>query len=175
MYERCSEPARRAIFVAIVHSRLQESLVVDSEHLLMALIHEEFRSNTLFHLQEHFPLYCGCPCKFAKYQDAPSPEPVLTDDMKRVLARTLREADAIRDYWIDTEHLILGILVERKCLAARYLYKTGLSLKTARQIVISSRASRPEYGPVSQWWGLQSPLEWLLFKWRLRKYQKEIG
>jgi ATP-dependent Clp protease ATP-binding subunit ClpA len=128
------------------------------------------RANILFGLREHFPLHCGCPCKFASYEEAPKAKPVLTDDMKRILARTAREADSLRDYWIDTEHLLLGILAEPNCLAGQYLAKAGLNLKCARRTVVENMSSRPDYGPVSQWWNLQSPWERLMFKWRIRRY-----
>jgi hypothetical protein len=103
VYERCTELARRAIFFAVVYSRFRESPKVDSEDLLRGLMHDEgSRVNTIFQLRERFPLHCGCPQKFATYEEAPAPEPALTNDVKRILARSAQEADALRDYWIDT-------------------------------------------------------------------------
>src|SRR2546423_907325 len=93
---------------------------------------EDSRANTIFSLREHFPLYCGCPCKFATTEEVPKTKPTITDDVKRILARTAWEADAMRDYWIETEHLLLGIMAERDCLAAQYLAAMGLTLKDAR-------------------------------------------
>jgi hypothetical protein len=75
----------------------------------------------LFRLREIFPLHCGCPKRFTSLESAPKSNPQLTDDAKRILARTAWEADAARDYWIDTEHLLLGILGEKTCLAAQHL------------------------------------------------------
>jgi hypothetical protein len=80
------------------------------------------------------------------------------------------EANVLRDYWIDTEHLLLGILGERSCVAAQYLSKAGLELRAARRVVVENKSARPEYGPVSLWWRLGSPLEWLMFKLGLWKY-----
>jgi ATP-dependent Clp protease ATP-binding subunit ClpA len=172
MFERCSDPTRHAIFYARALATLNGSATIDSVHLLCGLMWKsDSRAQELFHLQETFPLYSGCPWKFAGLEAAPQSNPLLTDDAKRILARTQWEADAARDYWIDTEHLLLGILGEKTCLAALYLTRAGLTLKNTRRLVIENKASRPDYGPVPQLWGVQSPFERLLFKWRSRKYE----
>jgi ATP-dependent Clp protease ATP-binding subunit ClpC len=171
MFERCTDHARRAIYFAIVFSHLGESPTVDSCHLLLGLMRDDgSRANTGFDLREHFPLYCACPCKFATYQAVPKRKPILAHDTKLILARARMEADVLRDYWIDTEHLLLGILGERSSMAAQYLSKAGLELRAARRVVIENKSSRQEYGPVSLWWRLGSPLEWLMFKLGLWKY-----
>src|SRR6476469_2918098 len=172
MFERCSDPIRRAIFYARAVATLNGSPTIDSVHLLLSLMWKaDFRAQELFHLRDTFPLHCGCPWKFASLEAAPQSDPQLTDDAKQILVRTQWEADAARDYWIDTEHLLLGILGEKTCLAAQHLTSAGLTLKSARRLVAENKASRPDYGPVSPWWGLQSPFERLLFKWRSRKYE----
>jgi ATP-dependent Clp protease ATP-binding subunit ClpA len=171
MFERCTDPAKRAIYFAIVFSHLSEAPAVDSCYLLLGLMRDdESRANTGFALREHFPLYCVCPCKFATYQAAPKRKPILAHDAKLILARARMEANVLRDYWIDTEHLLLGILGERSCVAAQYLSKAGLELRAARRVVVENKSARPEYGPVSLWWRLGSPLEWLMFKLGLWKY-----
>src|SRR5262249_45904454 len=124
-----TDPAKRTIFYAIWYARLDETTRIDSVHLLRALMYkEDFRSNTLFNLREHFPLHCGCPSKFGASEVVPEIKPVLTNDVKRILYRTTEEAVLLRDYWIDTEHLVLGILAEEGCPAQRYLAMTGLTL-----------------------------------------------
>jgi hypothetical protein len=45
-----------------------------------------------------------------------------------------------------------------------------LELRAARRVVVENKSARPEYGPVSLWWRLGSPLEWLMFKLGLWKY-----
>jgi ATP-dependent Clp protease ATP-binding subunit ClpA len=174
VYERCSEPARRAIFFAIYQSRLRESQYVDSVDLLRGLMRDESsRVNAVFGLRELFPLYCGCPPKFASSEEVPKPDSILTDEVKRILAWTGWEADAVGDYWIDNEHLLLGIIHEERCLAGQYLLKAGFTLRSARRTMLENKSSRPDYGPISQWWALQSPWDRFRAKSRLRKYQRE--
>jgi ATP-dependent Clp protease ATP-binding subunit ClpA len=161
-----------ALWYAVCYSRLAEASGIDSVHLLRGLMYEEnSRVNTIFRLREYFPLYCGCPSRFATFAEVPKPKPAFDRDARRILARTNWEADAMRDYWIDTEHLLLGILADPSCQAAQYLAKAGLNLKDARRAVMANKSSRPDHGPVSEWWGLRSPWDKLVFKWRMRKYQ----
>ena len=59
----------------------------------------------------------------------------LGGDGKRILAYTAREANRLRDYWIETEHLVLGILRERENAAAVKLGVAGLDLERSRQLL----------------------------------------
>jgi ATP-dependent Clp protease ATP-binding subunit ClpA len=173
MFERCSDPTRYAIFYARAVATLNDSPVIDSVHLLDGLMWKsESRAQVLFHLREVFPLHGGCPWKFASLETAPQSNPLFTDDAKRILARTVWEADAARDYWIDTEHLLLGILGEKTCLAAQYLTRAGLARESVRRVIAENKATRPAYGPVPPWWGPRSPWERLWFKWQSRKYER---
>jgi ATP-dependent Clp protease ATP-binding subunit ClpC len=174
MFDRYTDPAKRAVFYARAVTILNDAPVIDSMHLLLGLMWgKDSRAESLFHLREQFPVYTGCPHKCASYQAAGGSVregPALANDAKRCVARATSEADVLRDYWIDTEHLLLGMLGERSSLAAQCLSKAGLELRAARRVVIGNKSSRPEYGPVSLWWRLRSPLEWLMFKLGLWKY-----
>jgi ATP-dependent Clp protease ATP-binding subunit ClpC len=173
VYERYTESARRAVFFAVWHSRLREAKKIDTVDLLRGLMHDDnSRVNTVFGLSEQFPFRCGCPSKFVTPDQVPEFDPVLTKEVKRILAWTAREADDIRDYWIDSEHLVLGTLRESRCMAAQFLARAGLTLEKARRTLIQNKDSRPDYGPVPQLWAVQSPLERFLFKWRMRKYRR---
>ena len=172
VYERYTEPARRAIFFANWQARIRESGEIDSVDLLRGLMHDgDSRANTLFGLREYFPLYCGCPSKFASADEVPRYAPILTNESKRILAWTAREAGSLGDYWIDTEHLVLGILHEPRSMAARFLARTELTLDSARSTVVKNKNSRPDYGPVPEGWAIRSPWRWLVFKWRMRSYR----
>lgn len=133
---------------------------------------ENSRASTLFHLREHFPLHHTCPSKFAASKDVPEVTTFLEEDTKQVLRAALAEANILGDYWIDTEHLLLGILKEPASLAAQYLAKTGLTLKQARRIVLENRRSRPDYGPPTGWWKLGSRVDNLIYRLRLWGYRR---
>ena len=175
MYERYTESARRAVFFAVWHARLRESAEIESVDLLRGLMHDDnSRVNTVFGLRERFPMYGGCPSRFASAEQVPKFDPVLIKEAKRILAWAGREADALRDYWIDSEHLLLGILREPRCMAAQFVAKTGITLQGARRTLLQNRGSRPSYGPVPASWSIQSPLDWLRSKWRMRRYKRGV-
>jgi ATP-dependent Clp protease ATP-binding subunit ClpA len=169
VYERYTQPARRAVFFAAWHARLRESAEIDSVDLLRGLMHDDdSRVNTVFGLRERFPVYDGDPSKFATAEEVPKAETMLTNEAKRCVAWAAQEADGIGDYWIDTEHLLLGIMHEPRCLAAQFLAKTGLTLRSARATVLQNKGSRPDYGSIPEGWAVQSAWSWLLSKLRRR-------
>jgi hypothetical protein len=60
MFERYSEPARRAIYYAHALAILNGSPTIDPGHLLYGLMWgPDSRAQTLFRLREIFPVYCG--------------------------------------------------------------------------------------------------------------------
>jgi hypothetical protein len=83
-------------------------------------------------------------------------------------ARTPLEADTLGDYWIDTEHLLLGTLAEKNSLAARQLAKAGITFGSAQRTVVANKSSRPEYGRVPMRWAARSAVELWMLKWMVR-------
>jgi hypothetical protein len=158
MFNRYAWPAKRAIFYARTITVLSERNRIDSVDLLRGLSWgDDSRAQTIFKLREYFPLYQGSPWKVANLVK-PKQEPALDDPCKMILAWTSAEATRMGDYWIDTEHLLLGILRVRSCVAAQYLEMTGLHLRAARETIRASKSSRPCYGPVPRLWPITSRL-----------------
>lgn len=56
----------------------------------------------------------------------------LSEESKRVLAHAAEEAEKLGHKHIGTEHLLLGLLREKKCFAANILEESGLELKQIR-------------------------------------------
>src|SRR5262249_23084161 len=111
MFERYAEPARRAIFYARAVTIIGDASAIDSLHLLTGLMWSDWsRAEVLFRLRDKFPQYCKVVRWSALMATAGPSTFSLTDDAKRILARTAKEADAMNDSWVDTDHLLLGIL-----------------------------------------------------------------
>ncbi|SRR5258708_10293736 len=158
MWERYTDLAKRAVFFAIVRAIASEVSETTSADLLAGLLFgEDSRAQTIFQLRERFPYYRGCPSKLEQLPDPLQPLP-LTDHCKMILAWADTECRWMSDYWLDTEHLLLGILRVRQCTAAHHLAKAGLSLETARQIILDNKPSRPQCGPVPRWWRVKNRL-----------------
>ena len=64
----------------------------------------------------------------------------LSQESKRILASADQEAERLNDKRIGREHLLLGILREESCVAARVLRERGLRLDAFREEVPRSVA-----------------------------------
>jgi ATP-dependent Clp protease ATP-binding subunit ClpA len=106
------------------------------------LTESDNRANTIFHLSDLLPEEAARQA-LLKTQPAINKSLPLSVDCKRVIAYTAEEANQLKDYWIDTEHLVLGILRNEECTAAKRLREIGLQLEQSRQLVADNIGSRP--------------------------------
>lgn len=152
MFERYSLPSRRAIFFARAAALAAGAAEIDSMHILSALtLEKSSRANALFRLRERFPKEAA-RMRAAMRRARTEGNLPLTGDSKRILAYTAEEANRMDDYWIDTDHLVLGILREDNCTAAARLAAAGLTMEQARAQVSTSAQERHEYAPIRVWW-----------------------
>jgi ATP-dependent Clp protease ATP-binding subunit ClpC len=156
VFERYTDQCKRAVFFAQQTALREEAPSIDSGHLLLGLLSEKgTRADTLFHLQELLPNDTVRQLGLVKQHMVRGTIP-LTDDGKRIVAYAACEADCLRDSWIDTEHLVLGILREVPSAAADKLRAGGLELEACRQRVIQNKSSRPpRHDPL--WWRILRP------------------
>jgi ATP-dependent Clp protease ATP-binding subunit ClpA len=173
MFERYTEPARQAIFYARAIAISNGAPMIDSTHLLYGLMWpDRSRAQVLFHLREKFPQYCQRSRRSLLRTTRKSQDLRLTDEVKRTLAYAAMEADAMGDIWVDTDHLLLGILREPACQAAKQLTGAGLTVEESRSMVMENQSSRPDYGPV---FPLGVALSWtdlLMLRWRWWKARR---
>lgn len=173
MFERYTNEVKRAIYSA-AHASLDEGAEeISSTHLLLGLLtHPESRGNTIFRLGEILPdetgrqaslrehiaekweliIEEGSQRSFVKKKKTAPTTLKLSRDGKLILAYTAREANRLRDYWIDDEHLVLGILRANENAAAARLHAAGLDLETARHRVVENIGSRPTRPDPLVWW-----------------------
>jgi ATP-dependent Clp protease ATP-binding subunit ClpC len=157
MFKRYSPPARRAIFYAREAALSAGATEIDSTHLLCALALEKSScANRLFKLDERFPeevAQMRVLKRAAGQKDLP-----LNRDSKRILAYAAEEANGLDDYWIDTDHLVLGILREHTCAAAAKLDSVGIKIEEGRRQVAAFCEQRESYGAVPALWRLAKPI-----------------
>jgi ATP-dependent Clp protease ATP-binding subunit ClpC len=55
-----------------------------------------------------------------------------TDQSRRVIVLAQEEARLLKHNYIGTEHLLLGLLADEECVAARALKSLGITLEAAR-------------------------------------------
>jgi ATP-dependent Clp protease ATP-binding subunit ClpA len=141
MFERYNEKARRTIFFARYEASQFGTPEIETEHLLLGLLREGRSAlNSILGLQNRENEIRAAIVESSKPQGTKttSVDLPLTNECKRILAYGAEEAERMRQKHIGIEHLMLGILREEKCLAARILHEQGLQLKSARVIVESA-------------------------------------
>jgi hypothetical protein len=136
MFERYTEKARRTIFHARHEAQQLGSSNIETEHLLLGLLHE----NTALTNHLSGPVASDESIRRQIEQHTPTREKVaasvdtpLTNESKRVLAYAAEEADRLAHRHIGTEHLLLGLLREEKSFGAKILTERGLGLKALRE------------------------------------------
>ncbi|MFN7937604.1 MAG: Clp protease N-terminal domain-containing protein [Bryobacteraceae bacterium] len=135
MFERYTEHARRIIFFARYEASQFGSPSIESEHLLLGLIREDrpFAVRILrtqaaldsirYQVEAHAPKRPAISASV----DLP-----LTAESKRILVFANEEAENLGHRYIDTPHLMLGILREPGCLAANILLERQVAIEAVR-------------------------------------------
>jgi uncharacterized protein (TIGR02246 family) len=144
MFERYTEKARRAIFFARYDASQYGSYYIDTEHLLLGLMRENFPllSNMMgsgisaHAIQQEIEKQIQRRERFSTAVEVP-----LSVESKRVLNFAAEEAERLGQRHVGTEHLLLGLLREEDALAAVTLRRHGAHLAEIR-LKLAGNASR---------------------------------
>src|SRR6202048_4352247 len=141
MFERYTERARRVLFFARYEASQLGSISIETEHLLLGLIREGKGLTSRIFARSHLSLENirkeieGRTVFREKVST--SVELPFSAETKRVLQFAAEEADRLLHNYIGTEHLLLGILREERCVAASILLEKGMRLNTVREDIVS--------------------------------------
>jgi ATP-dependent Clp protease ATP-binding subunit ClpC len=136
MFDHYTEKARRVIFFARCEASRFGSPFIETEHLLLGLLHEDKTLANRF-----LPSHAAVESIRKQIEGhttigekvSTSVDLALSHECKRVLAYGAEEAERLRHKHIGTEHLLLGLLHEEKCFAAKILHERGLRLSAVRE------------------------------------------
>jgi ATP-dependent Clp protease ATP-binding subunit ClpC len=157
LFLRYAPEARRAVFFARETALRAGAEKIDSEHILLGLLADKGSiASSSFGLQE---LFAADAAQQASLTTSRSTKDLpLASDGKRILAYSAEEAARLGEYWVDSDHMVLGILRERDCHAAIRLNDAGLTIDAAREVVNRNRNTRPSYGSIPFLWPLEKPI-----------------
>jgi len=148
MFERFSDRARRVVVLAQEEARMLNHNYIGTEHLLLGLMHEgegvaakalESLGISLDAVRQRVEVIIG------QGQQAPSGHIPFTPRAKKVLELADREARALGHNYIDTEHILLGLIREAEAqagapdgpgAAAQILTEHAGDLTAVRQAVL---------------------------------------
>jgi ATP-dependent Clp protease ATP-binding subunit ClpC len=161
MFERYTEKARRVIFFARYEASQFGSPYIETEHLLLGLLREDKAlTNRFLHshasvesIRQQIEGHTTIREKVSTSVDLP-----LSTECRRILPYAAEEAERLSHKFIGTEHLLLGLLREQDCFAARLLQERGLSLESAREQIETQ--PREELGPVPKSPGIPAGYSW---------------
>jgi ATP-dependent Clp protease ATP-binding subunit ClpC len=134
MFERYTESARRVIFFARFEVSQFGGTTIESEHLLLGMLHAGqaavtrfVRDATLADLRDEITGQMTRKERVATSVDLP-----LSDESKRILAYAGEETERLRSDKTRPEHLLLAMLREEKSTAAQILHRHGLKPDAVR-------------------------------------------
>jgi ATP-dependent Clp protease ATP-binding subunit ClpC len=148
MFERLTNRARRVIVLAQEEARMLNHNYIGTEHILLGLIHEgegvaaralESLGISLEAVRHQVEEIIG------QGQQAPNGHIPFTPRAKKVLELSSREAKKLGHKHIGTGHLLLGLIRERKGVAAQTLVQLGADLPTVRQQVIHQLSTHGDH------------------------------
>ncbi len=145
MFERYTERGRRVIFFARYEASNFGSTAIETEHLLLGLIREDKNltqrflrdSSSIESIRKEIEGRTTIREKISTSIDLP-----LSNECKRILAYANEESDRLNHRHIGTEHILLGILREVKCVAAEILHERGLRADAIREDLARSAPDR---------------------------------
>jgi ATP-dependent Clp protease ATP-binding subunit ClpC len=140
MFERYREDIRRAIFFARWEAQQSGSAYIEPKHILLGLMHDaDSKANQLFALSAHEETFRTQLGVSASAQSSKAVDVPLLNASKRVLAYATEEADKMASTPIGTEHLLVGLLREKKSDVPQALAKVGIDLRSARNRIRKDR------------------------------------
>jgi ATP-dependent Clp protease ATP-binding subunit ClpC len=127
--------AQRVFFFARFEARQFGSATIESEHLLLAVIREDAKppgsvfppASRIEAIREEAEKGRPPVGKIAVSSDMP-----LSDECKRIMKYSAEEADRLSQGQIGVGHIVVGILREEKCAAAKILNRHRLTLDDMR-------------------------------------------
>lgn len=123
MFERLTENAQRAVNIAIDFSRQTHNSVVGTEHILTGLLYVDGEAKKLLNdagiSKDNFRVASDNQGGF---------ELELSARTRQMYAYAEKVAQAGNNYYVDTEHLLFGILMDSNSYAVRKMQQMGADI-----------------------------------------------
>ncbi len=146
MFERFTDRARRVVVLAQEEARMLNHNYIGTEHILLGLIHEgegvaakalESLGISRKALRQQVKEIIG------QGQQPPGGHIPFTGRAKKVVELAQDESETLGHGFIDTDHLLIGLIREGDGVAAQVLVRLGADLGSARRQVALLLPRRP--------------------------------
>jgi ATP-dependent Clp protease ATP-binding subunit ClpC len=153
MFERYTETARKSVFVARYEATQFGSGYIETEHLLLGILRTDGPlALRLLKAPERIEAVREQIEKQAARGEKPSTsvDMPLSQECKRALAYAGQESEQLHQKHIGAEHLLLGIVRQETCLAAKILLSFGIAPQQLKEEVVrSAQAPSPKPTPAA--------------------------
>ena len=149
MWKQLTHKARKAICLAQEEAGRLGYSNVSPEHLLLALSRED--DCMAVAILEGMGLDTGTVRartmkQLSRGTDAPSQDMKLTYEAKSVIDLAFSECREMKEDWVGTEHLLLGILRSTESMAAGVLAELGVEMSSVRNQIRNLKAGTLQMG-----------------------------
>lgn len=146
MFERYTEEARRSIFFARYEASSLASGYIETEHLLLGILRQDkvLRGKLPVNAIEQIRKQLEARIPRSAEQIATSVDLPLSADSKRALAYGDKERQSLGHKFIDSGHLVLGILRIQDCTAVDLLRQNGIDYAGYRTVVEQQFQPEPQ-------------------------------
>jgi ATP-dependent Clp protease ATP-binding subunit ClpC len=138
MFERFTRKARRAVFFALYKARMFGSPYIETEHLLLGVLHENPTLSAQFFQPPTTPESLREQIRLNRPFQKEIPTSVklkASNECKRAFAYAAEEAERLNHHFISTGHLVLGLLREGNNLGANLLTQHGVTASAVHKDV----------------------------------------
>lgn len=140
MFERYTEDARNVMSRARQEAQKFGHDHIGTEHILLGMLEVKgcVAADVLSHRAVNLRHARGLVEKLVTPGQGEEPDGTLprTEHAQHVLADAVNEARQLKHSYIGTEHLLLGLLYEKDCIATEVLAGIGLKLDEVREDVL---------------------------------------
>ena len=160
MFERFTDRARTVVVMAQEEARGLGHNYIGTEHILLGLLAEG--NGVAAKVLEGAGISLGVARAdveriIGRGVDIPAANIPFTPRAKKLLEHSLRESLRLGNNYIDSEHILLGLLSEGEGVAAQILVSHGLALDDARVAVIQAIGVPVSALAVGQWTAGMAP------------------
>jgi|ERR1051326_1456340 ATP-dependent Clp protease ATP-binding subunit ClpC len=134
MFEHCTERARRCIFFARQSASHRGSETIETEHLLLGILHEDpdvigrfLPTKTAQDIRDEVEKRC------TKKEASTRIEIPMSLHTKYILAYAAEEAERLFHRQINIDHFLTGVVREEDGVAGQILRSAGLNVVAMRQ------------------------------------------
>jgi len=146
MFERFTDRARRVVVLAQEQARMLGHDYIGSEHMLLGLCADD--AGAAHVLRVHDVTYAAArseiEARVGSGAGAPTGHIPFTADAKKAMEGALKECAQLGHHEVRAEHLLLGLLRDKKCTAAQVIAKLADDVDALKRNVIASAGGTSE-------------------------------